>query len=117
MISDRELKNLESTVKKMEKVVSGQSFFELDRQFHLEITKASKNRFLLNIQSMIWDVIEKSQRLSYDKVANQHRLAEHQLILQAISLRDVDLAKAHILSHLEKIIDTYQSEPQSTLKS
>lgn len=117
MISEKELKNLENTVKKMEKVINGQTFFELDRQFHLDITKAAKNRFLFSIQSMIWDVIEKSQRLSYDKVANQNRLAEHQLILEAISIRDVDLAKAHILSHLEKIIDTYQSEPNHPFKS
>jgi DNA-binding FadR family transcriptional regulator len=66
---------------------------------------------------MIWDVIEKSQRLSYDKVANQNRLAEHQLILNAIRLRDVDLAKTYILSHLEKIMDTFQNEPPALLKS
>lgn len=116
MISERDLKSLESTVKKMEHVIDGQTFFELDRQFHLDITKATKNRFLLNIQSMIWDVIEKSQRISYDKVANQSRLVEHQLILDAITARDVVQAKAYILSHLDKIIDTYQNEPAAQNK-
>ena len=114
MISDKALKSLETTVTKMAHVDNGQTFFELDRKFHLDITMATQNRFLLNIQTMIWDVIEKSQRLSYDKVANQNRLAEHQLILNAIRLRDVDLAKTYILSHLDKIIDTFQNEPSSS---
>ena len=113
LISDAEIKHLKIIVKKMEAFDDANTFFDLDKKFHLEITKASKNRFLLNIQTMIWDVIEKSQRLSYDKVANQNRLIEHQMILDAIEAHNVDLAREHIVSHLEKIIDTYQKEPLS----
>lgn len=112
LISESEINQLKTIVKKMENFQDANSFFDLDRKFHLTITKASKNRFLLNIQTMIWDVIEKSQRLSYDIVANKNRLIEHQMILDAIEAHNVDLAREHIVSHLEKIIDTYQSEPQ-----
>ena len=116
LISDSEINQLMHIVKKMENFQDSNTFFDLDRQFHLQITKASKNRFLLNIQTMIWDVIEKSQRLSYDTVANQNRLIEHQMILDAIKSHNVDLAREHIVSHLEKIIDTYQNEPKTKLK-
>mgnify|MGYP000016846730 CR=1 FL=1 len=115
VITDDELKVLKAIVEEMSDYEDANSFFELDRKFHLAISKYSKNRFLLNIQTMIWDVIKESQRLSYDTVANRNRLIEHQMILEALEAHDVDLARSHILSHLEKIIDTYQNDPKTAI--
>ena len=114
-ITDDELEELKTIVDAMSDYEDANSFFNLDREFHLSISKYSKNRFLLNIQTMIWDVIKESQRLSYDTVANRNRLIEHQMILEALQAHDVDLARDHIISHLEKIIDTYQNEPNKGL--
>ena len=115
MITDEEIKELQAIVERMKDYEDANSFFDLDRQFYLAISKYSKNRFLLNIQTMIWDVIKESQRLSYDTVANRNRLIEHQMILEALEAHDVDLARSHILSHLEKIIDTYQNDPKTAI--
>lgn len=111
IITDKEISDLRAIVEAMTDYDDANAFFELDRKFHLSISKYSKNRFLLNIQTMIWDVIEQSQRLSYDTVANHNRLIEHQMILEALAAHDVSKAREHIISHLEKIIDTYQNEP------
>lgn len=108
-ITEAGLRKLSDLVLEMENSLEEVDFFDHDKKFHLMISKYSKNRFLHNIQLIIWDVIEKSQRLSYNKVASPQnfRMEEHQQILNAIIHKDQDLARIYTVRHLERILDTF----------
>ncbi len=111
-ITDAGLRKLHEITDAMESAQDQNEFFNLDKKFHLLISKYSKNRFLHNIQLIIWDVIQKSQRISYNKVAKPvvYRVEEHHQILHAITHKDQDLARIYTVRHLEKIIDTFVCE-------
>lgn len=47
--------------------------------------------------------------------ANRNQLIENEIILETLSAHDVDSTRDHIISHLNKIVNTYQSEMHKDL--
>ena len=109
-ISESGIKKLSAIIEEMKDVEGHHEFFLLDKKFHLLISKYSKNRFLHNIHLIVWDVIQKTQRAQYAKVANQDRLDEHINIFNAIVHKDQDLAIIYTKRHLESIMHTFRCE-------
>ena len=109
-ITEAGTRKLLEIIEEMEKIDDANDFFQLDKKFHLLISKYSKNRFLHNVELIIWDVIQKTQRISYNKVTNQDRIEEHKAIVNAIVHKDQDLARIYTVRHLERIIDTFVCE-------
>ncbi len=113
-ITNAGMRKLGSIIEEMETVHNEFDFFELDKKFHLLISKYSKNRFLHNIHLIIWDVLQKTLRSNYNLVTQQERtndrVEEHRNIYDAIINQDEDLARIYTVRHLERIIDTFECE-------
>ncbi len=107
-IDEKGLRRLWKIVERMAHSEDADDFFELDKKFHLIIAKYSENRFLYNIHLIIWDVLEKRLRTTYDEVATDERINEHRRIYHAIANQDEDLARVYTVHHLEKIINTFE---------
>lgn len=88
-------------------------FIELNRQFHLHIYSAFENRHLLQVIRTLW---ERSELYRYRLMFTTHNAErvhrEHDGILEACRLGDVELAKARAQEH---ILIT-QQELDSTLR-
>ncbi len=98
------VKKLESLVAEMKNFKEEDDFFELDRNFHLTISRCSHNRLLHSINEVIWDVLEKARRDQYHSIGNEERILEHGKILDAMIHSDLDLAKIFSLRHIERTI-------------
>lgn len=113
-ITEAGLKKLGHIIDEMAIIESDADFFDLDKKFHLLISKYSKNRFLHNIHLIIWDVLQKTLRTKYNAVTTSdhhgNRIDEHRRIYDAIVHKDADLARIYTVRHLERIIDTFFCE-------
>lgn len=113
-ITDAGIRKLGQIVDNMADINDQYDFFDLDKKFHLLISKYSKNRFLHNIHLIIWDVLQKTLRTNYNTVTKQDnsydRVDEHKDIYSAIVNKDEDLARIYTVRHLERIIDTFNCE-------
>lgn len=79
----------------------GSGLAELDREFHLEIVRATQNGVFLNICTTFYALGE--GRLSvYFRAPDRNRKshAEHQQIYEALAARDPTLAGALMIAHL-----------------
>ncbi len=113
-ISEAGIKKIGDIIAQMEHIENDLDFFDLDKKFHLLISKYSKNRFLHNIHIIIWDVLQKTLRSKYNTVtssdSHKERIDEHKRIYEAIVGKDEDLARIYTVRHLERIIDTFVCE-------
>ncbi len=106
-----EKKRLGRIITRMEELEEEDDFFELDKKFHLLVSKYSRNRFLHNVHIIIWDVLQKTLRPKYAIVTKDslaENIAHHKRIYDAIIHRDVDLARIYTVHHLEKVIDNFK---------
>ncbi len=113
-ITEAGINKLGDIIDQMASLEHEADFFDLDKKFHLLISKYSKNRFLHNIHLIIWDVLQKTLRPKYNLVTTQdqhdQRIDEHKRIYDAIVHKDEDLARIYTVRHLERIIDTFECE-------
>lgn len=109
-ITEAGARKLQAIVEDMEHATEEDDFFTLDKKFHLLISKYSKNRFLHNINLIIWDVIQKTLRENYFEVMTPDRIQKHRGIYEALLHKDKDLASIYTIRHLEDIIDTFKCE-------
>lgn len=91
---------LELILKQMENKKESILFFELDKQFHLTISQASQNSLIHGINVLIWDVLENHAKDQYHLIDNERRIVEHQLIVESIIQRDLELASIYTNRHL-----------------
>lgn len=103
-IDEQGIKKMRDMLTEMEELKEDDSFFDIDRKFHLLISKYSDNRLLININEIIWDVLEHSGRSSYHDIDNTQRIIEHKMILDAIINKDPDLAYIYTSRHLGRTI-------------
>lgn len=89
----------------MERFEESDDFFELDRKFHLTISKFSYNRLLHNISEIVWEVLESNARDQYHLIGNTKRIEEHKKILNAMISNDLDLARIYSKRHLIRTIE------------
>lgn len=97
-ITEGELKQLEKILVDMKGCTSEALNVQLDKKFHYTIAKASRNKIIINVLSVISQLIDELIKDSREKIladeANRVRLTKnHELIYEA--LRDKDTAKAY----------------------
>jgi DNA-binding GntR family transcriptional regulator len=81
----------------------------LGRQFHRLLQSPVKNEFLLDSLRRLNAHIERGRRLAaLDQVISRHSVETHKLILEAVMLRERELAeqrmREHIINFIEEIL-------------
>ena len=95
---EKDLQTMEECAKRNELGVEQASIF------HTIILNASGNFILLQIGTMLRNLMDESKRVSLSKLEyTRQSLDEHRGILEAIKNRDPETAAAHMLSHLESV--------------
>lgn len=103
-LKDDIINQLKQNISKMKLNMKSEDFFEIDKEFHLIISKESKNTLIHNVNLLIWDVLEKHAKQQYNVIDNEKRLIEHQLIFDTIVNQDIELAKIYTNRHLYRTI-------------
>lgn len=102
-LSDDELANLADNVRRMaEAVVDYSEFRHLDQQFHASVMRASGNEIGSTIVRSIHQHAGWTPSLNLPGAAESlaRTVAAHEAILEALILRDGDLAAARIAGHI-----------------
>jgi DNA-binding GntR family transcriptional regulator len=84
-----------------------EALMDLDREFHMSISRAAKNRILAEL---LLQLHERSLRFWFISLNDRHHLLqvrrEHGEVLQAIAERDSEAAAATIRAHIESFRNT-----------
>jgi GntR family transcriptional regulator, transcriptional repressor for pyruvate dehydrogenase complex len=98
------IKRFEENLSKMKEEINSTTFYELDKEFHLIISKGSNNSLIHSINTLIWNVLDNHAREQYHLLDNNQRMIEHQLIYNMIVNKDIELAKIYCDRHLKRTI-------------
>lgn len=106
-ISDDELKALAATLDAME---SGIEAEKADREFHLIISKATRNKAILLAVNKFWSLRDSQPQITqaYSTVCSQSdkdRLEEHTKIYQSLKERNSQAARAAMHAHFNRLIN------------
>lgn len=83
------------------RLAEGRGLENLDRDFHLEIVRATQNTVFLSICTTFYALGEGRLRVYFAKPdRNRKSHAEHQQIYEALASRDATLSSALMISHL-----------------
>ncbi len=102
--TDRDLDSLQQVITRMEESLDqgGQSFLDLDLEFHLRIAEYSQNevlgQLLRTIRSLLHEVIEKSLQIPGSLAL---ALEQHRKILEPLQQRDERKSRAAMRDHLK----------------
>lgn len=114
--TDEEIKDIETihkqrvahvdTVNKEGKEFDGREMYELDRQLHSAIAKATHNAVFLNFM----DAIHTTLRVQQEKASINGKMAsqandKHQRVIEAIKAHDPDAAAEAMSAHLKQVTD------------
>lgn len=119
-ITDDELDQLDEIVEKMATESDPESPLEADadREFHLTIAGATKNKAMLETVERLWRIrTEKPEvRQAYDSICGMHpqkRLKEHRDIAVALRKRDPERARKAMRTHFKCIIEAMLSATEA----
>lgn len=106
-ITETELASLAKTLDAME---SGVEAEKADREFHLIISKATKNNAILLAVMKFWELRDTLPqiKMAYASVCSQSdrdRLDEHKAIYQALKERNSQAARSAMHSHFNRLIN------------
>ena len=100
--SKLELHHLNEIQKDFASASSPDHAFKLNRKFHLAISHAAKNRYLLQSMSVFHKSLMLLGRTTLDDTTRlQEAIIEHENILKALSKRDGDGAEKIMRAHIE----------------
>lgn len=107
-ITEEELGLLERTLEAMEAGIEAE---KADREFHLIISKATKNNAILLAVEQFWALRDSQAniKVAYSSVcsqSDQDRLEEHRAIYYALKKRDTQAARAAMHSHFNRLINS-----------
>lgn len=105
---DALIEQLDTLYLNMEKAISENNvydFYSLDKQFHLTVSEASKNRVLFDISRMFWEQRVNIPYVGLDEHSGKRDVLtcmnkQHKAIVNAIRQADVDAAYQKSLEHL-----------------
>jgi DNA-binding FadR family transcriptional regulator len=90
---------------------TGRSTKPANQRFHLALAAAAKNPVLLRVVHLIWNEMPKRgpiwAKLDERRRMRPTRIAEHELILRAITEHDPERARAVMRAHLQAVIRDY----------
>ena len=106
---ENDLEALQELVTKMEKSVDNpKRFAELDLQFHLAMARASKNKLLFDLITLIRGQLERGvARVLQTPHAIPLSVKEHRAVLEAIIQRKPKRARAAMNAHLNAAVQRY----------
>jgi GntR family transcriptional regulator, transcriptional repressor for pyruvate dehydrogenase complex len=127
--TEQHLKQIGAALKRFEEQVANGStdVLEHDVEFHLQIARASGNRYFYDVLSQMGRGVSPRTRLGKAELAEldqierlRHVLSEHKAIYQAIVRQDADDARAAMRMHLsnsrERLRQVHASASASALK-
>lgn len=108
---EADLKTLEDLIAKMENAVNDpKRFAALDLEFHLALARSSKNKFLLDLITLIRGQLERGvARVLQTQNAIPLSVKEHRNIIAAIVARRAVKAHEAMDTHLKAAVQRYQS--------
>ena len=106
-ISEEELVNLNRTLIEMEQGIDAEA---ADKEFHIIISTATRNKAILLSVNTLWSMRENSPSViqAYKSVCSQSdtkRLEEHRAIYTALEKRDAQAARAAMHLHFNRLIN------------
>ncbi|GEA05886.1 GntR family transcriptional regulator [Alteromonas sp. KUL42] len=106
-ITDEELDALEKTLDAMRAGINAE---EADRNFHIIISKATRNKAILLAVNKFWALRDSQPQIiqAYSSVcsqSDQDRLEEHNQIFQSLKARNSQAARAAMHAHFNRLID------------
>ncbi len=106
-ITDAELSSLEQTLVAMEAGIEAE---KADREFHLIISKATRNNAILLSVMKFWELRDSQHQIktAYASVCSQSdsdRMEEHKAIYQALKERNAQAARAAMHKHFNRLIN------------
>lgn len=106
-ITDEELKALAATLDAME---SGIEAEKADREFHIIISKATRNKAILLAVNKFWSLRDSQPQIiqAYSNVCSQSdkdRLEEHTKIYQSLKERNSQAARSAMHAHFNRLIN------------
>lgn len=116
--ADADIEKLRNLVAKMEVAVGdAKRFAALDLDFHLGLAKTSNNDLILDLVSLIRGQLERGvAKVLLFPHAMPLSVKEHKAILQAISKRDPEAARAAMQAHLNAAILRHRSAMKAPAK-
>ena len=82
----------------------GERFSYYDAMFHNAIAKGTKNSIIIKISEILSNLMIQHQKSLNDILGYQKGIDEHGLILNAIKLKDKELAVLYCRRHIERTI-------------
>lgn len=115
-ITEDELVALSSTLDAMEKGIEAE---KADREFHLIISKATKNNAILLAVEKFWNLRDTQNTIkqAYSSVCSQSdkdRLEEHRAIYIALKERNTQAARAAMHAHFNRLINALFAMSEAT---
>lgn len=109
LISDAELEELEKLCASLSCDVIEPAHEAADRQFHLTIAKASRNRAVYHVVESLWRMRTEvaGVRRAHDDVCRRQsgsRIDEHRQILDALKAHDPAAARAAMRAHFTRLL-------------
>lgn len=109
----RKLEDLCDEFRQMVGTGSVMDMIKLDEQFHLQLAKSTKNRTLYMIMKTMTESLPEGWISSLNVPGRiEKSVHEHQGIIEAIKLRDAELAEQRMESHLRTALEEIRSTMQ-----
>jgi DNA-binding FadR family transcriptional regulator len=107
-ITEEELATLKRTLEAMEQGIEAE---KADREFHLTVSKATKNNAILLAVEKFWQLrdTQPNIKLAYSSVCSQSdkdRLEEHREIYEALKAGNTQAARAAMHGHFNRLINS-----------
>ncbi|MGL5125816.1 MAG: FadR/GntR family transcriptional regulator [Fusobacteriaceae bacterium] len=103
--SPEDFKELEESYQNMlETKESKEKFPYYDAMFHDKIAKGTKNSIIIKISEILSNLMIQHQRNLNDILGYEKGILEHKLILDAVKLKDEELAELYCRRHVERTV-------------
>lgn len=107
----KDIADLETIMKKMEKDSSDRKQFALeDSNFHTALAKAGKNSIIIKVNMIIKDLLISHQIKIQEMLGPSGALKYHPMIIDAIKSKDAESAEKLMREHITVTIDQVQNE-------
>ena len=90
-------------------------FQKLENEFHQMIADGTHNAIIHQISVMMNELLIRYQMLQYDNIGPENSIKWHGRILEALKLRDAEMAKLCVKIHLENSIKYLKNKPENSI--
>ena len=114
--TEEELMELEKNyVEMVTSINDSDKFQKLENEFHQMIADGTHNAIIHQISVMMNELLIRYQMLQYDNIGPENSIKWHGRILEALKLRDAEMAKLCVKIHLENSIKYLKNKPENSI--